>query len=72
MKVRLLTSFAGALGDYDSPATGTVIDVSPTLGAALCADGRAVALASAPEAAATVGAPERAMRPAAAKRKGER
>lgn len=40
-KVRLLTSFAGKLGDADSPPTGAVVDVSAAVAKGLCADGRA-------------------------------
>lgn len=65
MQVRLLTSFGGFLGQYDSPSFGTVIDVSEELAAALCDDGRAEYLESAGapiENAATSGAPEVAMK----------
>lgn len=73
MKIRLLTSFAGRLGSHDSPNIGAVIDVPDALGAALCDGERAEAVVAgkpAIEAAATAGAPERAVRQPATKRKG--
>lgn len=72
MKIRLLVSFGGFLEQHDSPRPGAVIEVSDALGVALCADGRAEQVSPTVEAAATVGAPERAVRVSAAKRKGAR
>lgn len=43
MKVKLLTSFAGEIGDADSPAVGQEIQVSDELGRAMIEDGRAEA-----------------------------
>lgn len=72
MKIRLLVSFAGQLGEHDSPRIGEVIDVPEGLADALCDGERAERVGKAAavvEAAATKGAPERAMKPSAKARK---
>lgn len=63
MRVMLCVSFAGQLEQHDCPAANSVINVSPALAEALCADGRAVRVGGA--CAAVAETPEVAMRPSA-------